>query len=460
MAPRLAIVSALALAAGAAGQSSPVCLKNAGPSAAGCDCSGVGGVATCALNHCVCTGCAGSDSRCYDSRENTPVGGAGKVYRIRNARWTNWYLESESSAANLWVGKGKDRAAGRTYQWTLRALPADTVSTSYLMMTEFRRDNALNMGTRRVCSVVVNGTELEMDDNTSQATDALEHDGPGPDGFPVEGQGMNGEDLALEPIEENETAKQLELAGRSQDDPDGDWFEDDEELQDVQQMVRREELSYRSRSASYYSRSRSSSYYSRSRYTSYYSRSRTYYSSSSRSRSRSRSYSSYSNYGYSAYGGYNDYAYGYYAHATPRRRTYCRDVLVGNAVSVTGNLVHSKTTMRLTKAPVTSKNQAAPLFMISASAYPDNYLFIPKFSSTADINKGDPGAGGYWFFDPPLPGGEVDKIPVYSGAKCKWYCGSPGKIKDLGMTFVNKAFTQSVSLLLLAVGVGAGLSAV
>merc|ERR1719296_259825 len=99
-----------------------------------------------------------------------------------------------------------------------------------MMFTEYRTNHAMVYGTERVCSVVVNGTELDLaDENNTGAGHVLENDAPGPDGVQVEGMGMNGEDLALEFIVENETARALEIAERPEDDPDGDWFEGDDE---------------------------------------------------------------------------------------------------------------------------------------------------------------------------------------------------------------------------------------
>lgn len=51
----------------------------------------------------------------------------------------------------------------------------------------------------------------------------------------------------------------------------------------------------------------------------------------------------------------------------------------------------------------------------------------------------DPGAGGYWYFDPPLPQEVWDAMPTYSGRTCDFDCGEVGDIR-----FINSA--QSLTL--------------
>jgi len=420
-------VALLAFSTGAHASSTKDCLVNTGTSAAGCQCTDMTGNATCVNLHCHCHagGCAGDDGKCHAGVTNAQVGGAGQVYRIRNARWPNWYMESRSDSASLYVGKGEDRASARTYQWTLMTPPSTDSSLLTMMMTVYRPEHAITFGTKRVCSVVINGTELELDDNVTRSGQEIEILEPGPEGLPVEGLGFNGE--TLEPVEENETARLLDSQSNTSDDPNGEWYEDSEEEELLSSLVYREPLSYRSRYSSYYSRSRYSSYYSRSRDVSYYSRSRSYYS-------RSRSY--YSSY-YSSYGGYN----------SDRRRSYCRDVLVGNAVKVTGSTSSvDQLTMKLEQAPVSSGDARVPLFMIQSAKYGGRYLHVAKFSSSVDIHTGDPGAGGYWFLDPPPPNSFTNGAQSFQGTKCSWWCGGVGDVSDVGLMYVNQAHSTCVPL--------------
>jgi len=93
---------------------------------------------------CEASDCIGSDQGCYN-HSNTQVGGAGGVYRIRNAEYPEWYLELRRGD-NRWisaVGKGRERAAGKNFQWTIMKLPSQTASSSYMMFTERLRDHAM-----------------------------------------------------------------------------------------------------------------------------------------------------------------------------------------------------------------------------------------------------------------------------------------------------------------------------
>merc|ERR1719330_571121 len=53
-----------------------------------------------------------------------------------------------------------------------------------------------------------------------------------------------------------------------------------------------------------------------------------------------------------------------------------------------------------TKVPVDSPDDEVPL-MISSAQYANRYLYIPQMELTVETYKNDPGAGGYWFFEPP-----------------------------------------------------------
>jgi len=415
-----------------------------------CDCSAVGDSTVCVSELCHCTGgtCAGTDGKCH-AGGNTQVGGPGQIYRIRNARWPNWYLEMEQSTGALWVRKGRKRAEAKTYQWALM-MPPNTSGSHYFMFSEFRPDHALVYGSRRTCTAVDDGEEVLLEDDSSTNTDGLglaRDEEPGPDGFPVEGLGLNGE--PLEPVVENETARQLELMEREDDDidgdTDGDWFEDTEEGELLKEMVHREEASYRSRVGAYYSRSRASLAARRS--GSRRRRRRRRVGSRRRSGSRSRGGSFYSrSRSYHSYHSTLRRRFG--ATATRRRRyaikvggpSYCRDLIVPNAIKVSGTqMAPDLLAMKFTKAPMASTSSAAALLMISSVTSPDHFLFVPRFTSGVSVFNGDPGAGGYWFFDPPLPSTDVAKVSAHVGAKCSSNCGSVGSIDDLGITFVNEA---------------------
>jgi hypothetical protein len=58
--------------------------------------------------------------------------------------------------------------------------------------------------------------------------------------------------------------------------------------------------------------------------------------------------------------------------------------------------------------------------MIRSVDYQDRYLYIPRMSWQVNTNSGDPGTGGYWVFDPPLP----SKPRPFGGRRCSFDCGS------------------------------------
>lgn len=389
------------------------------------------------------------------------------MYKIRNARWPKWYMYIRSSDTQLRVREGSGSTNGPEYQWTVLTPP---MGTSYLMFTEQNRDLALTYGSRRLCTEIRDGVELELM-NASDDEFPDDDQEPGPDGLQPEGLGLNGEEI--EPITENAEVREAEIAGREDDDDYEEmlWFEDEEdeslenETADVNGSVAEVgELSSSHRSRSYYSarrrrdrrrrrrdrrrfysgRSRSYSssrsrsyYYSRSRSTTYYYRSRTYYS-------RSRNFNSYNYY-------YNSYYY-----AAPRRRVYCRNVPVPTGVNVeTAGASFATLGMKFEVAPVGSGVPGLPLYMISASAYPGKYLFVPRFSSGVDIHNGDPGAGAYWFFDPPLPSDDAAVIPNFAGRRCSWFCANPGNIAGSGGSFVDGAHRPGKVVALFASGVAA-----
>jgi len=71
--------------------------------------------------------------------------------------------------------------------------------------------------------------------------------------------------------------------------------------------------------------------------------------------------------------------------------------------------------LRFTTAPDGSS------VMISSNDYPSNYWYIPHFSWTLNTHYMDPGTGGYWVFDPPLP--KTTRLESYRGRRCAYDCG-------------------------------------
>jgi len=82
-----------------------------------------------------------------------------------------------------------------------------------------------------------------------------------------------------------------------------------------------------------------------------------------------------------------------------------------------------KLTVRLVSAPtyLGAPNNTQSL-MISSFTYPGWFLYLSSYSWSVQAFLGDPGVGGYWIADPPLP----LELPAYTGPRCSWYCGSYG----------------------------------
>jgi len=267
---------------------------------------------------CESTECLGSDWGCYN-QTNTQVGGAGQVYRIRNARSPRDYLElrtpfdyTQSNGPYLPPSTNVGRAAAaKTYQWTLMKLPSKSSSPFYLMFTEKMRDYAMTYGQACYTGRDENGTQLEVSDLAADTDTGAK----------------------------NKTA----VAGNS------------------------------------FSISAACNYMAKA----------------------------------------------------------------GKGTLIQGIFTSfTDVAMKLTMAPVSSGKAEAPLVMISSAARPNEFLTV----SDGDFggNRGeviasfnDPGASGYWFFDPPLPSAEIDALPAYSGPRCSQKCGRVGNIKDVGQVYIN-----------------------
>lgn len=59
--------------------------------------------------------------------------------------------------------------------------------------------------------------------------------------------------------------------------------------------------------------------------------------------------------------------------------------------------------------------------MINSDEFFGHYFYVSHGKWTVNTYKGDPGTGGYWTFDPPLP--ESFKLPKYDGPRCSDDCG-------------------------------------
>lgn len=393
------------------------CFAHAGTSSSGCVCSNEG-ASTCMLDVCLCSlgGCSGDDNKCYEGQPNVQMGGENnsQVYRIVNARWPKWYMYVSTSNAQIYVKEGRHNTEPTNFQWTIMTPPSSNQHPSRLMFSEWQREASLVYGTRRLCTHIQDGVELELM-NASAGEEPDDDIPPGPDGIMPAGFNVNGE--AEELVVENETAREEEIALNEQAGDEDDWLDLDDEEEEAGNQAELGELSHRSRYTSTRSRS-----YSSSRSRSYvYSRSRSFSSFSHRSRTfyhRSRSFNSYTYYYYDTY-------------TDSRRRTYCRDVAYATVVNVaSASTTWESAGIQIEAAPVSSGVPGIDLYMLRAAKYPNQYLFVPRFASTVDVHLGDPGAGAYWFFDPPLPAGTESSFSAFTGTRCSWFCAEVGDIVE------------------------------
>jgi len=61
--------------------------------------------------------------------------------------------------------------------------------------------------------------------------------------------------------------------------------------------------------------------------------------------------------------------------------------------------------------------------MLSSYNWPNEFLYCTTFRWSVDVHREDPGAGGYWWFEPPLPDELVAILPHYTGKRCSINCG-------------------------------------
>jgi len=79
--------------------------------------------------------------------------------------------------------------------------------------------------------------------------------------------------------------------------------------------------------------------------------------------------------------------------------------------------------MHIKLAPETSSDGDQPV-MLSSNLYPKRHLYVPSDDWEVRGHSDDPGAGGYWYFEPPLPADVKSKLVKYSGPRCSMNCGN------------------------------------
>jgi len=121
------------------------------------------------------------------------------------------------------------------------------------------------------------------------------------------------------------------------------------------------------------------------------------------------------------------------------RRTCTRE-----SISFDSNKVDEKSNslideqLAFVRAPVAFPDENRSLVMLKGAVY-DRYLYVPSGSWSVKTYETDPGAGGYWYFDPPLLLELQNSLPEFKGVRCDTpsylsSCGTPhsGVCQHLG----------------------------
>jgi len=98
-------------------------------------------------------------------------------------------------------------------------------------------------------------------------------------------------------------------------------------------------------------------------------------------------------------------------------------------------------TMYFQKAPKVHRDANPGVQLVMMKNSQDSYLYIPTYGIYGFAGwgtrgqYGDPGANGYFYFDPKLPDAFYDALPSYTGQTCWLACGEVSK----DVTFVGAA---------------------
>jgi hypothetical protein len=116
--------------------------------------------------------------------------------------------------------------------------------------------------------------------------------------------------------------------------------------------------------------------------------------------------------------------------------TRCYDEYPAVSSRVTGGLFGMLPSPTLTDlgvrfeiAPVENPNPDRTLVMITGLRHAQRYLYVSRGGWQIDSYRTDPGAGGYWYFEPELP--QDLQLPRYTGPRCSWACGEVEKLPSL-----------------------------
>merc|ERR1719270_834910 len=79
--------------------------------------------------------------------------------------------------------------------------------------------------------------------------------------------------------------------------------------------------------------------------------------------------------------------------------------------------------MILTIAPAAADDEDPPVMLSSMFALSD-FFYVPDISHAVMTHHNDPGAGGYWYFEPRLPLEVRNRLKTYHGPRCTFSCGN------------------------------------
>jgi hypothetical protein len=120
--------------------------------------------------------------------------------------------------------------------------------------------------------------------------------------------------------------------------------------------------------------------------------------------------------------------------------------------TVRGNPAISSIGLHLVRAPVASPEENRTLVMFGSPVYTSMYAWSGN-SYDVRAREDDPGAGGYWYFDPPLPLSVQAALPDYTGPLCSWGCGDVADQIDLATCAGPSGMLTTFVGLLLFLGV-------
>jgi hypothetical protein len=101
-----------------------------------------------------------------------------------------------------------------------------------------------------------------------------------------------------------------------------------------------------------------------------------------------------------------------------------------------------------TRSPVPSPMENRTLVMLSTPKYSNQYMYVSSMGWEVQGYRNDPGAGGYWWFDPPLPQEVQESLLSYSGPRCSSFCGS---VSDIGLASNLQIHSLLILLLTLSI---------